>query len=39
MSDVVTSILTDASTRTDTAVEELLLQQAVAIPWVDAPSA
>lgn len=38
MTDVITSVLTDASTRTDTAVEELLLQQAVAVPWADAPA-
>lgn len=37
MPDVITSILTDENARTDTAVEELLLQQAVAAPWADAP--
>lgn len=33
MKDVLTSILTDESVRDSTAVEEALMQQAVASPW------
>lgn len=39
MKDVITSILTDATSRDDASVEGTLLQQAVATPWVDAPHA
>jgi len=33
MKDIVTSILTDESARSDTAVEGALLKQATASPW------
>lgn len=33
MKDIVTSILTDQSTRDPAAVEQTLMQQAVATPW------
>jgi hypothetical protein len=36
MKDVVTSILTDKDARDNTAVEDVLMQQAAAIPWADA---
>lgn len=35
MKDVMTSILTDASSRDSAAVEGALMQQAVAVPWAD----
>jgi hypothetical protein len=35
MKDIITSILTDASMRDDSAVEAALMQQAVAAPWND----
>jgi hypothetical protein len=35
MKDVISSILTDTSSRTDGAVEDALLRQAVASPWFD----
>jgi hypothetical protein len=37
MKDVITTILTDASVRDSSAVEDSLQKQAVASPWVDAP--
>jgi hypothetical protein len=36
MKDIVASILTDENARGTGAVEEALLQQAVAAPWVNA---
>jgi hypothetical protein len=33
MKDIITSILTDASMRDESAVEAACMQQAVAIPW------
>lgn len=39
MNDVVTSILTDSSVRDNATIEDVLLQQAVAQPWYDAPAA
>lgn len=39
MNDVVTSILTDSSVRDSATIEDVLLQQAVAQPWYDAPAA
>lgn len=35
MKDIVTSILTDTSARDSSAVEAALMEQAVAVPWVD----
>lgn len=35
MNDVITSILTDASTRSVLNIEDALLAQAVASPWVN----
>lgn len=35
MNNVITSILTDATARDADAVETVLLQQAVASPWVN----
>lgn len=33
MKDIITSILTDTSTRDDAAVEAAFMQQAAAVPW------
>jgi hypothetical protein len=33
MQDIITSILTDADMRDDSAVEAAFMQQAVAVPW------
>ena len=35
MNDVITNLLTDASSRSLSAVEDALLQQAIATPWVN----
>lgn len=35
MKDAITSILTDASARNTAAVEDTLVQQAVATPWIN----
>lgn len=38
MKEVITTILTDAGSRDSTAVQDALQQQAVAAPWINAPS-
>lgn len=35
MKDVITGILSDTSLRDEASIEAALVQQAVAIPWVD----
>ncbi len=34
MQDLITSILTDASTRDSDAIESILIQQSVSTPWI-----
>lgn len=38
MKEVVTTILTDAGSRDSAAVEDALQKQAIAAPWINAPS-